>query len=342
VQESLAVGNPGAAGTVATGTFQISPQTLLIAMPDGRCWLLHLGSSEVAALPESAVAAERSTLAASAVEGAIAAGLAQGGHTPAAEPYTLLRYIRWLAGNYVFAGQTPGLFRRGAERFDATGRRDLAAFALQKAAEESGHAELAYRDLQSLGLPAAEVVRLVAPPSARAFAERFRTYVESSEPIALFGFSYCLERMAVERDHAFIRKVESICPPGSRALRFLKVHSNIGSDSSHVHEQLSVFESFTNVELTMVIRAAYETAKMLARQLLMDQALSDVEINRRLRLAGIEVPFPPTDTRKTRKAIAILRKGLGWCTARTPLGPARTGQSTRTRRRTEDSARGRD
>ena len=29
--------------------------------------------------------------------------------------------------------------------------------------------------------------------------------MESATPIALFGFSYCLERMAVERDDAFIR-----------------------------------------------------------------------------------------------------------------------------------------
>lgn len=304
MQGSSAVRSHGALRAVATGTFRISPQTFVIAVPDGRCWVMHLGASEVAAIPESPVAALRSTLAASAVEGAIAAGLAQAKNTPAAEPYTLLRYIRWLAGNYVFAGQTPGLFRRGAERFEATGRRDLAALALQKAEEESGHAELAYRDLQALGLPPTEVVRLVAPPSARAFAARFEGYVESSEPIALFGFSYCLERMAIERDRAFIRNVEAICPPGSRALRFLKVHSNIGSDSSHVHEQLTVFESFTHSELTTVTRAAYETAEMLARQPLMDQALSDAQIARRLRIAGIDLAYPHADTGTGERRIA--------------------------------------
>jgi hypothetical protein len=263
-----------------------------------------VGSPGVSALPVSAVAAERSTLAASAVEGAIAAGLAGTGHVPACRPYTLLRYVRWLVGNYVFAGQTPGLFRLGAERLAAAGRPDLAKFALQKAAEESGHAELAYRDLEALGLPAGEVVGLVGPSSANAFAERFRSYVESSEPVALFGFSYCLERMALERDRAFIRKVEAICPPGSRAVRFLKVHSNIGSDSGHVHEQLSVFESFSRAELATVVRAAYETAAMLARQPLMDQALSDAEIARRLRVAGIEVADPHADSETGERRIA--------------------------------------
>jgi hypothetical protein len=271
---------------------QISPETLLIAVPDGRSWLTVIGASGVAALPVSTVAAERASLAASAVEGAIVAGLLRKEYAAAVGPYTLLRYVRWLAGNSVFAAQTPGLFRRAAERFAAAGRRDLAEVCLRKAAEESGHARLACRDLEALGLPAAKAVRLIGPPSAHEFADRFRAYVESDAPIALFGFSYCLERMAVERDEAFIRKVAAICPPGARAQRFLRVHSTIGSDSTHVRDQLSLFESFSGPELATVARAAYETAGMLARQPLTDQALTDEEIDRRLRLAGIAVSEP--------------------------------------------------
>ncbi len=272
-----------------TQCIRISPHALLIAVPDGRCWLMDISSSEVTALPVSSVAAERASLAASLVEGAIAAGLVPAGPASVPGSYTLPRYIRWLAGNYVFAGRMPGLFCRAAERFEALGRTDLAEFARQKAAEETGHAELAYRDIEGLGLPAAEVVRLIQPPSADAFVQRFRAYVESSNPIALFGFSYCLERMAVERDDAFIRKVKEICPPQCRAYRFLKVHSNVGSDSAHVHEQLSVFESFSGAELAAVTSAAYETAELLAQQPLADQAMSDEEIDRRLLCAGIEL-----------------------------------------------------
>jgi hypothetical protein len=57
-----------------------------------------------------------------------------------------------------------------------------------------------------------------------------------------------------------------------------------------VHEQLSFFESLTGEELSLVTSAAYETARLLARQPLTDEALSDAEIDRRLRGAGIEVP----------------------------------------------------
>ena len=272
-----------------TQCIQISPQALLIALPDGRCWLLGVGSSEITSLAVTAVAAERSSLAASAVEGAIVAGLAGTGDAPAHRPYTLPRYLRWLAGNCVFAGQTPGLFRRAAARFEALGRPDLAEFACKKAEEEDGHADLAYRDIEALGLPAAETIRLIRPPSADAFAARFRSYVESSEPIALFGFSYCLERMALARDEDFVRNVQAICPPQTRAIRFLKVHSSIGSDSAHVHEQLAFFETLGGAALANVARAAFETAEMLMQQSLIDESLTDEEILLRLRRAGMEV-----------------------------------------------------
>ena len=65
---------------------RISPEALLVAMPDGRSWLMNVSSSALTALPVSAVAAEHATLAASLVEGAISAGLAEAGPAPATEP----------------------------------------------------------------------------------------------------------------------------------------------------------------------------------------------------------------------------------------------------------------
>src|SRR5262249_21681665 len=157
-------------------------------------------------------------------EAAISAGLTQTGYAPSAGARTsLLGYIRWLASNYIFTGQTPGILRRAADRFEELGRSDLAEFSRQKAVEEDGHAELAYRDLQDLGLPAIETICAVQAPSATVFVDRFRNYAESSTPITLFGFSYCIERVAVGRDDAFIRAIDAVCPSGCRAFRFLKV-----------------------------------------------------------------------------------------------------------------------
>ena len=272
----------------ATRCLQMTQDVHLIAAQDGRCWVMRPGASCLIALPVSAVAAHSSSFAASLLEGAIRAGLTERVDA-AAPPYTLLGYIRWLVGNYIFAGQTPGLFLLAAESFERSGRRDLADFARGKAREEDGHANLAYLDLEALGLPASQTIQALAPPSSKVFAERFRSYVESSEPIALFGFSYCLERMAAERDEAFIEKVMAVCPPGSHAFRFLKVHSAIGSDKAHVDEQLAFFERLSEGELAIVARAAHATGQLLARQAQIDAELSDDEIERRLLTARVEV-----------------------------------------------------
>ncbi len=294
-------------------SIQLSPQLLLIGVPDGRSWLMTFGASYLKALPVSKIAAGHASLAASLVEGALYAGLTGDGEmtrdseaiATSTGPYTLFRYVRWLVGNYLFVAQVPGLFRRGAERFEASGRADLAAFALEKASEEAGHSALAYRDLEGLGLPAAQVVRIIQPPSASAFVRQFRTYVESRTPIALFGFSYALERIAVERDEAFIRRVVAMLPPDAKACRFLKVHSSIGSDSTHLDEQLSRFASWTSEELATITCAVYETAVLLAQQPLMDDALSDDEIERRFQREEIEMVERPS-TRPTPKDVRPL------------------------------------
>jgi hypothetical protein len=272
-------------------SIQIASSRVLTAMRDGRAWIVELESAGVTVLPVSRIAAARSSMIATLVEAAISAGLIQTRHSPSTGVYSLARYVRWLTGNYVFAGQTPGLFRRAAERFAELGRPALAEFALRKAAEEDGHADLAHRDLEALGLPAAETIQAIQPPSATEFADHFRRYVESSTPVALFGFSYCLERMAVGRDNEFIKTVKAICPPKARSIRFLKVHSNIGSDQAHVNEQLAFFESLPESDLTAIVCAAYETAEILARQHVIDQALTDDEIGRRLLDAGIHYPL---------------------------------------------------
>ena len=277
-----------------TNCIQLSPEMLLVATPDGRCWQIDRDTPNISPLMVTSMAAERASLAASAVEGAIVAGLGTCvAAPPKRSPPTLPRYVRWLVGNYVFAGQTPGLFRLAVERLETLGRLDFAQFAQQKADEEDGHADLAYRDLEALGLPPAETISLIRPPSADAFAARFRDYVESADPVALFGFSYCLERMALGRDDAFVQDIQAICPPHVRAVRFLKVHSNIGSDSTHVHEQLAFFEALNSAELASVVRAAFEAAAMLAQQSVFDRALTDEEILIRLQRAGIAIAGQP-------------------------------------------------
>lgn len=282
--------------------------TLLITSVDGRSWLTSIGTSTTVALPRSEVARKRASIAAAAIEGAIYAGLTDTDAQPQPQlqpfPRTLHRYVKWLAGNALFAAQTPALFREAAQRFEAMGRSDLAAVARTKAHEEDGHASLAIADLDALGLPGDVVTDVLRPPSAAAFTQRFRDHVHSDTPIALFGFSYCMERMAVARDTRYAQAVRALCPAHVNAYRFLDVHSAQGSDCAHVQAQLSLFESCTSEERRLIVRATFDTARLLARQHQIDAPLSSAEIERRLRARGLTLPRAtdqsgPSDTKQS-------------------------------------------
>jgi hypothetical protein len=203
---------------------------------------------------------------------------------------TLPRYIRWLVRYYLFTEQTPALLRQGARNFSTAGRSDLSKFVSKKADEETGHDRLAFLDLEALGFSAAEVIRLIQPPSANVLVSKLRDYVESPEPIALLGFSYCMERMTIEKDESFFSSIEEICSPKSKsACRFLRVHSGIGNDRDHTFEQLALFETLDFDQLTIVVRAAFETAKTITTLDTIDQILSDEEINYRLNRSDVEI-----------------------------------------------------
>jgi pyrroloquinoline quinone (PQQ) biosynthesis protein C len=262
-------------------SIMLSDGLLLTAVPEGRSLLVNLVTQQVSALPSSSIAAERRNVSTSSVEGAVFAGVAHSGTSTKATPMTLPRYIRWLIRYHLFTAQTPALLRRGAQNLCAAGRRDLSEFVLRKADEETGHDRLALLDLEALGLPAAEVIRLIQPPSASVLVSKLREYVESPEPIALLGFSYCMERMTIEKDESFISSIDEICSPKS-ASQFLKVHSGMGNDRDHTDEQLALFETLDFDQLTIVARAAFETADTIATLDTIDQILSDDEIDHRL------------------------------------------------------------
>ena len=158
----------------------LSEGLLLTAVPDGRSWLVNLVSREVIALPLSSIATERRSVSAALVEGAVFAGVAHSGISVAATPQTLPRYIRWLVRYHLFTAQTPALLRQGAQNLSAAGRIDLSEFVATKADEETGHDRLAFLDLEALGISAAEVIRLIQPPSANVLVSKLRDYVRIS------------------------------------------------------------------------------------------------------------------------------------------------------------------
>ena len=94
--------------------------------------------------------------------------------------------------------------------------------------------------------------------------------------------------MTIEKDESFLSSIEEICSPKS-ACRFLRAHSGIGNDRDHTNEQLALFETLNFDQLTIIVQAAFETAKMIMTLDTIDQILSDEEIDRRLKRNGMEI-----------------------------------------------------
>ena len=270
---------------------EISPQRLLIALPDGRSWLTELSSSSVTPLPVSVTAARRSSLAAGVVEGAIVAGLTRTAPASTCEPCSLLRYIRWLVGNHAFAGQTPGLLRRAAERIRSIGATRPCRLLPQEGGRRRGPRASCVSESRGLrnasgasGPPHSTAERrcIRGPPSSLCGVKQPDCVVRITATAWSAWQSSAMTRSSEGRKRSVRRK--------SALFEFLRVHSNVGSDSAHAEEQLSLFESLSYSELKTVACAAFETAELLARQQLLDQTLSEEEIGRRLQLAGITVP----------------------------------------------------
>lgn len=182
---------------------------------------------------------------------------------PASPPAMTLHRWAWrLAGYYHTTEATPRLMAEAARRFTATGRPELAAYALGKVADEAGHDALALRDLRALGLPAGIVVRRWIPPTAAALVNYFTGLVRSDFPVAALGYAYALERLALTSGDAYIASVEAVLPPGVRATRCLRVHSALGSDLSHTEDLIAVAAGLPAVDRIRIAHACHETARL--------------------------------------------------------------------------------
>ena len=176
---------------------------------------------------------------------------------------TATTWIWRLCGYYCTTHATPLLLREAADRFHASGRPELAAWAETKAREETGHDGLALRDLGDLGLDAARVVDAVVPPRASALVASFRAAVRHADgPVACIGYAHALERLALERRPAYIARVEALFPAGIRPTRCLRVHSATGSDAGHVDQNVALVARLPAHERAVVARACFETARI--------------------------------------------------------------------------------
>ena len=167
-----------------------------------------------------------------------------------------------MASAYHMTNHVPQLMKDAARGFAAQNRSELAAWALEKVEEETGHDRLAWLDIQSLGYDADAVVKALVPPAAIALVDYFRRSVGDSDPIDCVGYTYTLERLSLGIGAEYIQSVEALLPAKVNATRCLRVHSAVGADADHVGENVSLIAELSAAERSRIARACYETALM--------------------------------------------------------------------------------
>jgi hypothetical protein len=238
----------------------------IIARESGEVWFHTRGGTKDGvdpfAMPMTGVGALGSTVG--LLDGAINLAFARIENRLARPEPTLAGYIVALVGAYHTSVDTPRNLRRAASRFTELGRPEVAAYLEERAREETGHDRLALKDLRALGVPGERLVANFIPEGIKPLCKRFDDLCVQDYPIGCIGYSYCLERIAALKEKSDIEKVRAMCPDGVDATRFLRSHSSLGSEASHVEETIEFVASLPASDRITVVQETYESALILA------------------------------------------------------------------------------
>jgi hypothetical protein len=238
----------------------------IIARESGEVWF-HTPSGtkqhvDPFATPMTGVGAMGSTVG--LLDGAINLGFAGIEKRLARPDPTLVGYIVALVGAYHTSVDTPRNLQRAASRFNELGRPEVAAYLEERAREETGHDRLALKDLCALGVPGERLVANFIPAGIKPLCKRFDDLCVQDYPIGCIGYSYCLERIAALKQETDIEKVQAMCPDGVDATRFLRSHSCLGSEVTHVEESIAFVASLPANDRIRVVQETYESALIMA------------------------------------------------------------------------------
>jgi hypothetical protein len=288
---------------LVTEWVNVTGDTSIIARESGEVWFHTLrGTKKIAdpfATPMTGVGAAGSTVG--LLDGAINLGFAAIEKRLARPDLTLAGYIVALVGAYHTSVHTPENLRRAASRFSELGRSEVAAYLEQRAREETGHDRLALKDLRALGVPGERLVANFVPEGIKPLCKHFDDLCAQDYPIGCIGYSYCLERIAAFKDKTDIEKVRTLCPDGVDATRFLRSHSSIGSEASHVEETIAFVASLPVNDRISVVQETYESALIMAEGYNHELLKSEAEMLEEIRQAiGEALPYSrgsvPLDT----------------------------------------------
>ena len=238
----------------------------IIARESGEVWFHSPSSTKEGvdpfATPMTGAGAAGSTVG--LLDGAINLGFAGIEKRLARPDPTLVNYTVALVGAYHTSVDTPRNLQRAARRFNELGRPEVAAYLEERAREETGHDRLALKDLRALGLPAERLVANFVPEGIKPLCKRFDDLCVQDYPIGCIGYSYCLERIAALKQKTDVEKVQAMCQDGVDATRFLRSHSGLGSEVTHVEETIEFVASLPANDRISVVQETYESALIMA------------------------------------------------------------------------------
>ncbi len=279
---------------LVTEWVNVTGDTAIIARESGEVWF-HTpsgtnGGIDPFTTPMTGTGAPGSTIR--LLDGAINLGFAGIEKRLARPEPTVAGYIVALVGAYHTSVDTPRNLRRAAKRFEELGRPEVAAYLEERAREETGHDRLALKDLHALGVPGERLVANFIPEGIKPLCKRFDDLCAQDYPIGCIGYSYCLERIAALKQETDIERVRVLCPDGVDATRFLRSHSSLGSEASHVEETIEFVASLPANDRIAVVQETYELALILAEGYNHELLKSEAEMLEEIQQAvGDSLPY---------------------------------------------------
>lgn len=272
---------------LVTEWVKVTDDISIIARESGEVWFRTRNDTKEGvdpfATPMTGAGATGSTIR--LLDGAINLGFAEIERHLARPDLTLAGYVVALVGAYHTSVDTPRNLRRAAKRFDELGRHEVAAYLEVRAREETGHDRLALKDLRALGVPGERLVANFIPEGIKPLCKRFDDLCVEDYPIGCIGYSYCLERIAALKQKTDIEKVQALCPDGVDATRFLRSHSCLGSEVSHVEETIEFVASLPANDRISVIQETYRSALIMAEGYNHELLKSEAEMLKELQQA---------------------------------------------------------
>jgi len=178
-------------------------------------------------------------------------------------PLTLTKYVERLVAHYYTTHWSAWQLRRAAGRFQEASRPELAELAERLARHEQCHDLLAVRDLEALGYPSEYASRSPMEPQTAALLHFALRCLAGPHPVTIFGYGYALRTTAGAVTADYLDAVQSLLPPGVNATRCLRAHSALAGASEHLDLLVEAIASLPAEDRTRVIRAAYETTRIM-------------------------------------------------------------------------------